>query len=292
MIADTERLLTEWFGRPVILCASGRTALKLVLELEGFDRYTDQVRVPPYLSRCVLGAITHHAFPILRGPSKGVLVYHQFGFPQITAPKRDLIVEDLAHAFYATARTGEREWVGHAAIFSLTKWFRTNGPCGGIIVATEREADAIRERITAAPELDDETYTWMAHAFRTGNGLEAAYELFYKHVRLHPSALVGMPTSIAEIREIGEQRHQRIQAFRDTVPDQPEALWTGVSVPWTIPWLAPSEALERARDALTASIYHIDVARNMNSPRYRPCLLLPAHPWQSEIDYAELLACV
>ena len=81
-------MLAEWFGRPVVLLSSGRTGIQLLLRLSGMNRHRDDLRVPPFLSRCVLNAVTYHAFPVHGGDSAtGTLLYHQYGFTQRHEPK-------------------------------------------------------------------------------------------------------------------------------------------------------------------------------------------------------------
>ena len=60
-----------------------RAALVYGLRALGFNRM-DEILVPPFLGQCVLSALARTAFPAMT-PSrrtKGVLVVHQFGYPQ------------------------------------------------------------------------------------------------------------------------------------------------------------------------------------------------------------------
>jgi len=99
--AVCEALLTEWFGRPVVLLASGRTGLSLFLRFHGFTRYGHKLQMPHFLSRCILNAVTNHAFPVEPPhPADGVLFYHQYGFPQRTSAVGGIVIEDIAHAFF------------------------------------------------------------------------------------------------------------------------------------------------------------------------------------------------
>ncbi len=151
-VADVEALLAEWFDAPVILLASGRTALHLYLQAKGFHRYRHNLQVSPYLAVDVLAAITPSAFPVhLPADGDGILFYHQYGFPQRGRPTKSVVVEDVAHTFFASPATGARDWAGDAAIFSLPKFFAIGGSAGGLIVHDEALAERIRDAVREAP---------------------------------------------------------------------------------------------------------------------------------------------
>ena len=62
-VAECENLLKEWFGCEVILMASGRSGIHAFLQTENFHRYKHKFEVPPYLSRCIINALTASVFP-------------------------------------------------------------------------------------------------------------------------------------------------------------------------------------------------------------------------------------
>ncbi|MGH9762327.1 MAG: hypothetical protein ACREAC_16005, partial [Blastocatellia bacterium] len=147
-----ENLLAEWFGRPVILLASGRSGLHLFLRALGFNRYRHKLQVPLYLTRCVLNAVTASAFPVQApGPADAVLFHHQYGASQRCSPKSAIVVEDIAHAFFAASDSGSRAWCGDAAIFTLPKFFGIAGLGGGLIIDRCETEERIRETVWNSP---------------------------------------------------------------------------------------------------------------------------------------------
>jgi hypothetical protein len=299
VVQDYEHLLAEWFERPVILLSSGRTGIAQLLAIHGFSRHHDTIWVPPYLSRCVLNALTYNAFPSYQpaGASAAIL-YDQIGFRQRYAPDVFLI-EDLAHAFFSTPLTGSRSWRADSAIFSLPKFFPTAGLVGGVITDSPRIAEELRNA-AAASAAGGEVRRWMSSVFATvraaqpggskgeGRWLDAVYELLYTYLNPEPPDLVGMPTTMSGLREVGTARAERVDLFVSTLggtawPDGFVAEDETVT-PFALPYFGRGEpeALQRADAALAAAgieagIYHVDVRRDMANSEYRPCLLLPCH---------------
>lgn len=298
-IAECERMLTEWFGSPVILLASGRSGLVLWLRSLGFTRYGHKLEVPLYLSRCVLNAVTTAAFPVEAGArADGLLLYHQYGFPQRCTVKGRPVLEDVAHCFFASPSTGEREWASDVALFSLRKFFGTAGMAGGLVVRNRDLEGRLRRLVSLAPDDVDHLRAWIrnvtATAFsgRAGHAtsmlVDGAYELLLGLCRPTVEDLVGLPVSVRGIGEIGDARRHRIEFYRsrlgaavchsDFWPSGEELL------PFALPFFGSGDPRELRRlvarladlDVRT-EVYHMDVRRNQLAAEYRPCVLLPCH---------------
>jgi hypothetical protein len=289
-------VLGEWFGRPVLLLASGRSGLHLLLREFGFNRNTNAVQLAPFHSRCVINALTHQAMPV-QPPveADALLLYHQFGFSQVSGSEGSarVVIEDLAHAFFTGAGSGERRWRADYAIFSLPKFFPLAGLAGGIIARTEEQAHALRALLDRFPRADAETRAWMRRVNRAALGVgeeverdrrwvDSMYELLFVHPHPDPEALSGFPRSIGEIAEIGERRAEIELEFRGRFEGRaPTGLWphTGPVLPYALPCFgARPDGVERLRDlGLDAAVYHLDVRRDMRDPNYLPALLTPAH---------------
>ena len=305
-VARLERVLSDWFGRHVVLLASGRTGLALLLAIKGLHRYRDTMLVPAYLSRCVINAVTHHAMPVLAGPSSAALLYHQFGFDQRGGPRSGVIVEDIAHAFFARPDTGERRWRSDAAIFSLPKFFGTAGLGGGVVVADEALAAEVRARAAGATRADQDTRDWMRSVVagvrdsRPGaaDWLDAVYELLFTFPAPESADLAGMPDSVAGIAEVGAARAECVAALRSGLPRAGwEAMGDDVLVPYALPYFGERPALERIDAALAAQgihagVYHLDVNRDMSDPEFRPCVLLPCHQGLGADDVSRICSAV
>ncbi len=300
-VTEAERLLEDWFGRPVLLLASGRSGIFLLMRHAGLVRADSAIEISRFHSRCVLNALTYHAIPVLApAAADACLLFHQFGFPQKTRG-RGFVIEDLAHGFFATPGSGERSWAGDFAIFSLPKFFGVAGLGGGIIASTGEQIAALRALLGEFPRADEDVHSWMRQVYvesfvgHRGDAadalwLEAMYELLFTFPAPDPLALSGLPRTAGELAEAGARRAQRVEVFRSHFPNAPSGLWPDSRlVPYGLPFFARGEAelegaLAEARaGGLMAERCHIDVRRDMNSPDYRPCLLLPAH---HEVDQA------
>ncbi|HYM00447.1 MAG TPA: hypothetical protein VEZ90_15945 [Blastocatellia bacterium] len=292
-----ENLLAEWFGRPVILLASGRTGLHLFLRALEFNRNRHKLQVPPYLSRCVMNAVTESAFPVQAPqPADGVLFYHQYGASQCCSPRCDVVVEDIAHGFFASPDSGSRAWFGNAAIFSLPKFFGMSGLAGGLIIDPGETEERIRDTVWNSPADPSGVRAWMRTTISGDSGemaeplfVESAYELLLKLFRPDPRDLIGFPRSLDAIYSIGKERAERVSFFEQYFGENNKTFRSfrgsqDQTLPFALPYFGSGDpkALDRANRALEeqaieAGIYHVDVRRNMYDPEYRPCLLIPCH---------------
>ncbi len=298
-LVDCENLLSKWFGAPVILLSSGRAGIQLALKAMGFHQYQSRLKVPKYLSTCVLNAITPFAFPV-DYPSSGTgsLVYHQYGFSQLKIPTSANIIEDCAHSFFSTSYTGVRDWVGDVAIFSLPKFFDIKGMGGGIIVLNESLEEKIRTFVKEAPIGDLKVRSWMREVITNSVNpkissnhslfLSSAYELLTQFVEPNAIDFSGFPTSIEGIQHIGSERSLRVNLILNFFGKKhfPKSLLetSNQIIPFALPcfFRTDKKLLERVNTILTemgiyAGIYHIDVNRNSLKPNYKSCILLPCH---------------
>jgi hypothetical protein len=294
-----EKVLSEWFGHPVILLSSGRAGINIALKAMGFHRYRSKFQVPPFLSTCVLNAIAPFAFPVeLTQKGEGMLWYHQYGFPQRNAPLHSNVIEDCAHSFFSTPNTGEREWVGDVSIFSLPKFFNIAGMAGGIIVRNVELEEKLRTIVVSAPDDTEDVRIWMraiiASAFDSeGSPIEklfvsSAYELLSQFIKPDSNDLAGFPTSVDEIKKIGQKRRERMEFVVDYFGKDafPEPLLWGYEriMPFAMPCfsIVDEKLREKASHLLEeigihAGIYQVDVNRDYCNPEYRSCILLPCH---------------
>ena len=294
-----EKILSEWFGHPVILLSSGRAGINIILKAMGFHRYKSKLQVPPYLSTCVLNAITPFAFPVeISQKAEGMLWYHQYGFPQRNIPSHPNVIEDCAHSFFSTQNTGEREWGGEVAIFSMPKFFNVSGMVGGIVVRNVELEEKLRSIVALTPNETEDVSSWMREIIASGFDSEApllkkmfinsAYELLSQFIKPSQNNLAGFPSSVYEIRKIGQQRRLRMEFIVDFFGKNafPESLLCdyGRIIPFAMPCFSiKDESLrEKANNLLSeigvhAGIYQFDINRNYRNPEYKSCILLPCH---------------
>jgi len=292
-------VLSDWFGYPVILLSSGRAGINIALKAMGFHRYQSTLRVPAFLSTCVMNAITPLAFPVgIAQHGDGMLWYHQFGFQQRHIPSHPNVIEDCAHSFFSTANTGDRKWASDVAIFSLPKFFDIEGMAGGIIVRNAALEEKLRRIVEDAPKDIPEARNWMRKTIAGAFNVEAplneklfvtsAYELLLQFIRPDRDDLAGLPSSTEEIRTIGRARRERLQFVVEFFGESAfptSLLWNYENImPFGIPYFGISDDRRREEaDALLrdigihAGIYRVDVRRDCINAEYWPCILLPCH---------------
>ena len=143
---DMESLL----GYKIYPFSSARAALVFSLKALGFNRM-NEVLVPPFLSDCVISAISKTAFPamVVTPKTRAIYVFHQFGFPQdieaieLKAKQEGwVIINCCVHSLFTKYK---QEWLagwGDFTIFSLPKFY----PCGlggGLITKNEKIIKAL-----------------------------------------------------------------------------------------------------------------------------------------------------
>lgn len=304
-IEAVEAVLAEWFARPVVLLSSARAGLRLLLELHGMNRHRDHLYLPPFLARCVLNAVTYNAFPVHDGASAGAtLLYHQYGFPQRHIPE-GLVIEDAAHAFFASGKSGARTWRG-PAIFSLPKFFPVAGLCGGVVAVDERQADALRAAAREALPAPAGVREWMRAvyaAWRDGEPpggtegaqwLEPVYELLYQFPTADIDDLAGVPATVEGLAAAGRRRAEHVARLRDRFGPQVgnDGFWPpGDVAPYAVPYFGTGDPAKLheidtalGANGIEAGVYHVDVRRDMVEADYRQCVLVPCHQQLSATD--------
>jgi hypothetical protein len=292
-VQGTEALLEDWFGAPVVLASSGRGAILLMLREWALNRYASRVAVSRFISACVIDAVVRGAFPVdvaTAGGSDAALLYHQYGFTQ----KRGVqgrVLEDICHAFFSTADTGKRNWMGDAAVFSLPKFFPTSSMVGGIITRDQKLAKGLRARRDAHQGEHLVNSREMGEIFRSryhsgGGALEEIYTARLIDPRVLDTELGGLPSTLKAIRDVGSKRRSVMLELlaatngQGLPPDWIDLL--SQSLPFLFPVCGTEETLARAKQALleigvAVDLYQIDLARDMMAPRYLPMLLIPCH---------------
>lgn len=286
-VEEVEAVLAEWFSAPVVLTSSGRSALLLILQELGFDRYTHRLALPRLISRCVLDAVVHNAFPIDVADSAtadATLLYHQYGFMQTTWPS-GVVIEDIAHAFFSVPG---KDTPRDLAIFSLPKFFSTTTMVGGAIASNEPMAQRLRERRDAAPAKPAATPQKEAELFRTltaapGLELELLYTARLVNPRIYDAELGGLPATLEELKEIRSKRQETFESLLKAAGNLIPTGWADMlraNLPYALPVVASQEVLESVnrdlRDVgVESDVYTIDTARNMRSPHHERMLLVP-----------------
>ena len=311
-IARVESILCEYFGKPVIVLNAARTGIYLTLTAKKFKR-TDEVLVPPYMSKCVLDTITECSVPTLHisSATKAILLVHQFGYPQkmdavmaIARKHKLLIIEDSAASFRSKYRGQMVGNFGDVAIFTFPKAFQTI--LGGCLVTEDKEIlDFAREYLKK-----QDTFVW--RCFSTLALLPSIFDIstmkpclrrIANHLLLvtysqfkyfpNPNRRVCrlFPKTLEEFLHQIEMRKRNFAIFRSYFAGTlayPNDIEEDIDVvPFFIPYFADYEQLAYLTRALTrqgveSGVYHFDVNRNMFNSHYAPSLIVPVHQGLSE----------
>jgi hypothetical protein len=241
----------------------------------------------------VLSTLVLDAFPTLSAGGDVVIHYPQYGFRQSVAPREEIVVEDIAHAFFSNLSSGARKWKGVAAVFSLPKFFSTAGLVGGLIVPDTKLAEELRAKRDSMPEADAailtqrresviESYKDLSNA-KNFAMLEGAYALYPVFPRADPESLLGIPASLEAISAVGEARLARMNLLSRRLGD-PHGLLSHAEggLPFLFPSFVKPENFQRQVAAINemgiaATVYHFDVTRNAYDPHFMHALMMPCH---------------
>jgi len=306
-ITRVESILREYFGKPVVVLNAARTGLYLTLAAKGFKR-TDEVLVPPYMSKCVLNTITECAVPTLHvsPATKAILLVHQFGYPQnmdkVMALARThnlLVIEDSAASFGSTYRGQRVGSFGDAAIFTFPKAFQTI--LGGCLVTKDKEildfAHAYLRKqdtfvwrcvstLALLPPVFDTSTVWPWVRRIANHLLTVSYSQFIYFPNPNERVCHLFPKTLDEFLCQIEIRKRNLAIFKSYfagTPAYPKSMEDNSDiVPFFIPYFTDYDqcaCLIRAlaEQGIESALYHFDVHRNMFAPRYAPSLIVPCH---------------
>ncbi len=266
----------------------------------GFTR-RDEILVPPYLGHCVLSALARTSFPAMAPSSvtKGILVFHQFGYPQqldeiqkVAAKNKWFIINDCANTIFSVYK-GKRvtDW-GDFTMLSFPKlyacllgggliWHKSGG--GGIL--GEKYETLWASQAARAQNPYEILHKAQENAFgrETEFEIDAVFGYLPKLVAFPPQALAALPDTREEIQQDIERRKRLLKIiysyFPKSVPSHPES----DVVPFAVPIGGNAAQLEQLSQELKdellvdVPVLHFDFARNMLDPRYRKALVVGCH---------------
>lgn len=288
--------------------SSARAAMLYGLRALGLNR-EDEILVPPYMSHCVLSAITHSSFPV-RTPSpktKAILVYHQFGFPQalseidsIAAQHGWTIVNDCANTIFS--RYGERpvtDW-GDVVALSLSKLYPIE--MGGAIVCRNEKIRAWAWQAYAQLSQLHQVRSNLAYeklerirsnpdSLENRLDLEGVFGYLPELVAFPEQAYKNLPPDQAQILADKKHRESIWEHVRSRLPDLVPMQGSNTIVPFAIPVrCSPSgytqmiAANAKATLGVDIPVLHFDFAQNMLDPAYHKALILGCHVgWSLEL---------
>lgn len=302
---DFFSLLKESTRADVIPFSCGRAALVYGMQALGFTR-RDEILVPPYLGHCVLSALARVSFPTMTSSSatKGILVFHQFGYPQqldeiqkAAAKNKWFIINDCANTMFSSYKGKKVIAWGDFTMLSFAKLYA----CllgGGLIGHKSTVRDIMNENyeMLRASQVARarSAYAILQKAQENAFGLETEFEVdavygcLPRLVAFAPQALAALPDTREKIKEDIDRRKRLLQIiysyFPKFVPNHPDS----EVVPFAVPISGKESQLEhlsrsiKDKFSIDVPVLHFDFACNILEPEYRKALVVGCHQQWSE----------
>lgn len=305
LFGNSKIQIFEDFPAKVLYTGTARAALRIILEyltMKGvIANKNDEVLVPQWICQSVIHTMHKLCFPTLTVSKnlKGIMAYHQYGFPQNMAEicgyceeNNLFLIEDCANvyeSYYDGRRLGT---FGLAAIFSFSKLFPSI--LGGALTAND---DGLYE---FGQKRIKESNKWLSNLTYGGRliweclkdaPLEGSvaklqemiyavtdYSLIIRDVSLR---IVGKQL-FNKAMERRKENYQFILRYFDHRPEYFNGLEREGVIPYVVPLFDKMENLEkmvkrlRERKVIT-DIYHFDVNRNLLNPNFEKCMWVPVH---------------
>ena len=298
------RELEELFGESVFPFSSGRAALVFALRALGFTR-RDEILIPPFLSDCVISAISKTAFPSLT-PSKNtkaIYVYHQFGYPQdlkkIEQSARNqgwIIINSCVNSLY-TKYHGE--WIIKWGDFSILSFPKLYSCClgGGLLTKREELKESVKEKLRGlsgahqywANKAYDDLFlaTQLGDDFEKERLIQSVYGYLPNVLAFPEKAANELPTSTGKIIEDIERRRRLSRILTERIPEiipkEVEKV-VGTAIPIILSKKTDIKMFrnERILKNYSMPLLHFDYNQNMFEPSYRLSAVVELSPECSE----------
>lgn len=293
--------------------STARAALRpILLHLRGTGALPDkngELLAPRWACTTLYNTINKVCFPTSQDtPSlRGVLVYHQYGFPQrldlIAQRCRDrglFLIENSVNGVFSGASAHGAGDAGLAGIFSLPKMFRT--VLGGALVSR----DAALTAFCAGYFREDEP--WIGRLCRATRRLNERFPARTQVLQEMVYALSDYgrnagPADVALLRAdyaggAVARRKENYARLRKEFADTP--FFAGLEedvIPYVAPLFGPPEFLAKlaaalARGGWESGVYRFDAARDLFAPNFVPCVPLPVHQGLTPADMDALVETI
>lgn len=297
MTGEIEKVFSPAGDGKVYWTSTARSALRpVLLHLRRTGALPDknaELLVPHWVCTCLYNTVHKVCYPTIQDTPalRGVLVYHQYGFPQkldrILQRCRDrgmFAIENAVNCAFDGEGVAGMGSAGIATIFSLPKMFST--VLGGALAARDADLRAYCDQYFREDEDWVARLTWAARwlhdsplKVRSTTFHEIVYALSDYGRGARASDLVLLEKDLAS--GALARRRENYGRLRKEFSDAPffETLEEGV-VPFAAPLFGPAEFLPRlaARlraDGWDAGVYRFDAARDLFEPNFVPCVPLP-----------------
>jgi len=301
--------------KDIIYTFSGKSSLALLLR---YYRHTnrlrnrsDQVLVPQWLGDPVYMVMHEYCFPttFLNEKVKGIMVYHQWGFPQdmdyikdFCEDKKLFCIEDCAHSlesYYKGQRVGT---FSETSFFSLAKFFPS--VVGGAIYAKNKAVKSFVENKFAEDETELAKEVFLRH-FQYDNSqtskntieLRRDYAIYGKLIRCPDYSLKISRREVA--KGAIEKRKANYGLYKMAFSNQKylSRLMEEDVAPWAVPLFFNQRINKKVvsllrQNGVKSDVYHFDLNRNMLKPDFKECVPLPCHQGMTEDDIYRIIDIV
>ena len=283
---------SEVLGQACYGIPSIRVGLCWTMEFLGLSRHRDHVLVPKFLGRCIGNTLNRFALPV-ESPTPAtrlVLVVDQYGLRQDVKSIRQeceirkcVYVEDSPYGLGAAETLGPgslARFVGLTKILPVVQ--------GGMMICENPEL------IKWVKKKRDETSRWSwlvwgSMAFLRHQRMssshsaiaEAAYELYVEARGGNRFLRGNIMSALKKVDSLGAEEKRRWQLLEARLGSRilmPDFRKLG----YVAPFLAngQSEMIEPlfAKEGFDGTSYHIEMNRNLFSPRYEKVFLIPINP--------------
>ena len=295
----------------ILLTFSGRSAIALYLERQRakkiLENKTAQFLVPEWLCTSMVVTMHQYCFPTthLNEKVRGILLYHQWGFPQkideILSALKEMnvvVIEDCAHSFMSFYK-GKRVGTFSDSIWSFPKFFPS--VAGGALYTTDSELmrEAKRSRFDLALEKKVFANLVQTEKKPTKNNLreQTRNSALYHELRKAPPVALKKVAADLQSGAI-EKRKANFDILRkrfwgtreDQLVKECEVL------PWVVPLFFDSKngtvAAALRRLGVECGVYHFDVNRNMLEPDFKECVPIPCHQGISQKQMESIIDAI
>lgn len=316
-----ENRLWDSVGAEVIFTGSGRAALQTILkyyrETGRLPDKNSQILIPHWMCNSVVSSMQKQCFPTLtlNKNVRGLLVYHQYGFPQKMdeicdyCEENDLfIIEDCANVIESYLNGKHLGTFGDAAIFSISKFFPSL--LGGALVTNNAELSAYAELtlnncnrsvslLTYGSRflyecLKDTSFSGYSHFMQ-----EMVYGIIDEAINIRDISLRVANEQLKNGAMI--KRKENYCTIVDYFSETPECLWhlpkTTNAIPYVVPFFKAEKELKKIvtlmqKHNIVTGIYHFDVNRNLLNPRFEKCIWIPIHQGLNDSDMHKICTLV
>jgi dTDP-4-amino-4,6-dideoxygalactose transaminase len=297
--------ILEHLPLQILFTGSGRAALRIILEYLRFNNVlkdkNDQVLVPRWLCQSVINTMHRFCFPTLdiNEKLKGVLVYHQYGYPQnmdeiieFCDENNLFIIEDCANVYESYYKGKLLGTFGIGALFSFSKIFPSI--LGGALTTTDMglyefgKARISKSRkslshLSYGSRLLYESFKDTSLKGAVAGFQEMVYAITDNALKIEDLSLrIINKQLLNDSMNRRRENYQYILHYFDYKPEYFNGLDQEDVLPYVVPLFDREKNLRMIVNALNkknviTGIYHFDVNRNILNPDFKKCLWVPMH---------------